>query len=169
MRSGKVATSDQFWFARFKGGAWLLLALATALILLTGCASSSPAKVSGSLQAVAALNPSVNQRPSPLRIVLYELKSAATFNKADFMALYQADQATLGGEFVAREELTLQPGETRAYARTLAPETRFIGVLAVYRDLERATWRTSVAVQPGKEHTLTLRADRLAVSATLQP
>lgn len=147
----------------------MLLALVGMALLLAGCASPSPAKVSGTLQAVAALNPSVNQRPSPLRIVLYELKSAAAFNKADFMALYQADQATLGGEFVAREELTLQPGETRTYARTLAPETRFLGVLAVYRDLERATWRTSVVVQPGKEHTLTLRADRLAVSATLQP
>lgn len=140
-------------------------------LVLSGCAmlGSSPAKVSGSVQAVSGLNPSVNQRPSPLRIVVYELTSAAAFGKADFMALYQQDQATLGQEFVAREELTLQPGETRAYARTLAPQTRVLGVLAVYRDLERATWRTTVSVQPGKKQQLRIVADRLAISATLQP
>jgi type VI secretion system protein VasD len=140
-------------------------------LALSGCAllGSSPAKVSGSVQAVAGLNPSVNQRPSPLRIVVYELTSAAAFGKADFMALYQQDQATLGQEFVAREELTLQPGETRPYARTLAPQTRVLGVLAVYRDLERATWRTMVNVQPGKTQQLRIVADRLAISATLQP
>jgi type VI secretion system protein VasD len=167
--NGEVTGTDQRQTVRVQITAVWLLALAATVSVLAGCGSSSPAKVGGTLQAVAALNPNVNQRPSPLRIVLYELKSVAVFNKADFMALYQADQATLGGEFVAREELTLQPGETRAYARTLAPETRFLGVLAVYRDLERATWRTFVAVQPGKEHALTLRADRLAISATLQP
>lgn len=146
-------------------------ALLLAGLALSGCAmlGSSPAKVSGSVQAVAALNPSVNQRPSPLRIVVYELTSAAAFGKADFMALYQQDQATLGQEFVAREELTLQPGETRPYARTLAPQTRVLGVLAVYRDLERATWRTMVTVQPGKTQQLRIVADRLAISATLQP
>lgn len=140
-------------------------------LTLSGCAmlGSSPAKVSGSVQAVAGLNPSVNQRPSPLRIVVYELTSAAAFGKADFMALYQQDQAALGQEFVAREELTLQPGETRPYARTLAPQTRVLGVLAVYRDLERATWRTSVNVLPGKKQQLRIVADRLAISATLQP
>lgn len=140
-------------------------------LVLSGCAmlGSSPAKVSGSVQAVSGLNPSVNQRPSPLRIVVYELTSAAAFGKADFMALYQQDQATLGQEFVAREELTLQPGETRPYARTLAPQTRVLGVLAVYRDLERATWRTTVTVAPGKSQQLRIVADRLAISATLQP
>ncbi len=140
-------------------------------LVMAGCASGppEPAKVSGSIQAVPALNPSVNQRPSPLRLVVYELTSAAAFGKADFMALYQQDQATLGPEFVAREELTLQPGESRPYARTLAPQTRVLGVLAVYRDLERATWRTTVTVQPGKTQQLRILADRLAVSATLQP
>lgn len=142
--------------------------------MVTGCGLMGPAKVeptqvSGSIQAVAGLNPSVNQRPSPLRVVIYELTSAATFGKADFMALYQSDQATLGQEFVSREEMTLLPGETKPYARTLAPQTRFLGVVAVYRDLERATWRTTVAVQPAKKLRLTVVADRLSVSASLQP
>jgi type VI secretion system protein VasD len=51
----------------------------------------------------------------------------------------------------------------------LSPETRFIAVFAAYRDVERATWRASVAVQPGRKQTLVLRADSLALSLAIQP
>jgi len=137
---------------------------------LGGCKTAPPpvASVSGSITAVAGLNPSVTQRPSPLRLRLYELKSPTAFNQADFMALYQSDQATLGPDLVAREEMMLQPGEARPYAKQLAPDTRFIGVVAFYRDLERATWRVVVPVQAGKAQTLQIRADSLAVSAAVQ-
>lgn len=142
-----------------------------ACALLAACASAppKPAVVAGSIQAAPQLNPSVNKRPSPLQVRIYELKAAAAFGSADFMSLYQSDQAALATEFIAREEFVLQPGETRPYNKTLSPDTRFIGVVGVYRDLERATWRTVVAVQPGKAQTLTIRAGELIISATVQP
>lgn len=137
---------------------------------LSGCKTAPIlTEVTGNIQGATELNPSVNQRPSPLLLRLYELKSATTFNQADFMALYQADQATLGADLVAREEIMLAPGEARPYKKSLAPETRFIGVVAVYRNLESATWRTIVPVQSGKAQRLTIRAESLAVSASLQP
>ena len=139
---------------------------------LQACAKpppATPASVSGNLVAAATLNPSVTQRPSPLRLRVYELKSDTAFKQADFMALYQADQATLGAELVARDELTLQPGESRVYARTLAADTRFLGVLAAYRDLEHAVWRSVVAVMPGRSQQFHIHADTLAVTARVQP
>ena len=146
---------------------------ALAFAILAGCSSPpkppAPTVVAGSIQAAPQLNPSVNKRPSPLQLRIYELKAAAAFGSADFMSLYQADQTALSADFVAREEFVLQPGETRAYNKTLAAETRFIGVVGVYRDLERATWRTVVAVQPNKAQTLTIRAGELAVSASVAP
>jgi type VI secretion system protein VasD len=144
---------------------------ALAVLALSGCKSApSPTPVSGSIQGVSELNPSVNQRPSPLLLRVYELKSETAFNKADFMALYQSDQATLGADLVAREEFMLAPGEIRPYRKTLAPETKFIGVVAAYRDLERATWRTIVPVhKAGQAQKLVIRADSLAVSVSMQP
>jgi type VI secretion system protein VasD len=147
---------------------------------LSGCKSTPPppppppmpTPVTGSIQGASELNPSVTQRPSPLLLRVYELKSPTAFNQADFMALYQADQATLGADLVAREEFMLAPGEIRPYRKTLAPETRFIGVVAAYRNLEQATWRTIVPViRPGQAQAqkLVIRADSLAVSASLQP
>ena len=155
---------------RANGAAVLCAVLAAAA--LTACKSTAPlpTPVTGSIQGASELNPSVSQRPSPLLLRVYELKSPTAFNQADFMALYQADQATLGADLVAREEFMLAPGEIRPYRKTLAPETRFIGVVAAYRNLEQATWRTIVPViKAGQAQKLVIRADSLAVSASMQP
>ncbi|GAA0754524.1 type VI secretion system lipoprotein TssJ [Ideonella azotifigens] len=144
-----------------------------AALLMAACASAppppKPTVVSGSIAASARVNPSVSQRPSPLLLRVYELKTANAFNAADFVSLYQRDQAELGTEVVAREEFTLAPGERRALNKTLAPETRFIAVFAAYRDIEHAKWRSVVAVTPGKQQQLLIQADELAVSAVVQP
>lgn len=129
----------------------------------------TPTSVGGNIVAAAGLNPSVSQRPSPLLLRVYELRSPTSFNQAEFMALYQADQATLGPDLVARDEFTLQPGETRPLKKQLGPDTRFLGVVAVYRDLEHARWRAVVPVQPNKAQKIAIRAEALAVSASVQP
>ena len=61
----------------------------------------------------------------------------------------------------------LAPGEARQWSKKLPPETKFIGVTAAYRDIERAHWRALVAVQPQAANTLTIRAEALAVSASV--
>jgi type VI secretion system protein VasD len=144
--------------------------------VIAACSSSplnvfkaKPTSISGSIVTTTGLNPSVSQRPSPLLLRVYELRSPTAFNQAEFMALYQADQATLGPDLVAREEFTLQPGQTQPLARQLGPETRFIGVVAVYRDLEHARWRAIVPVQPNRAQKIAIHADALAVSASVQP
>ncbi|MFT7774160.1 type VI secretion system lipoprotein TssJ [Roseateles sp.] len=145
--------------------------VAGALLMLAGCGSllpASPTRVKGDIQAVDALNPSVSQRPSPLRLRIYELRADSVFTKADFMSLYEGDRALLATDLVARDEITLQPGEKRPYERQLNPETRFLGVVAIYRDLDRATWRAVVPVRPNKTQALSIRADSLAITAVVQ-
>jgi type VI secretion system protein VasD len=63
----------------------------------------------------------------------------------------------------------LQPGESRPYKKTLGTDTRFIGVVGAYRNLEKSTWRAVIAVQPNKTQTLNIRAGDLAVSAEVKP
>lgn len=150
---------------------WMALGGLTACSALSNISPFKPsvASLAGSLQGAADLNPSSSQRPSPVLLRMYELKSATAFNQADFMSLYRGDQAALGADLVAREELTLNPGETRPLNKTLAPETRFVGIVALYRDLEHATWRTTVAIKPGTQHKLDIRAERLAVTIKPRP
>lgn len=139
--------------------------------VLAACAGPPPppppTQVSGTIQASADVNPSASKRPSPLLLRVYELKSAAAFNNADFMSLYQRDQAELSTELVGKEEFVLAPGESKNYSKTLAPETRFLGVVAAYRDLEHSKWRSIVAIQPAQKHQLVIRADALSVDASV--
>jgi type VI secretion system protein VasD len=137
------------------------------LVGLAGC-GSKPARVSGVIEASAGINPSVSQRASPLLLRVYELKSATAFNAAGFVSLYQREQAELGADLLGREEFMLAPGESRAYTKTLAADTRFLGVLAAYRDVERASWRAVVPVAPGEKQEIVIRADALAVAATMK-
>lgn len=149
---------------------WLGAAFLAGLGVLTvaGCASApKPTKVSGSVEASPTINPSTSQRPSPLMLRVYELKSPTAFNAADFMSLYQKDQAELAADLVAREELTLAPGETRPLSKMLSPDTRYIGVVAAFRDLEHAHWRSIAVVEPGKSKKVVIRADALSVAVTV--
>ena len=149
---------------------WLATSALVAL-LIAGCAAAPKpvpqTEVTGVLQASANVNPSVSKRPSPLLVRVYELKSATAFNNADFISLYQRDQAELGVEMVGREEVTLNPGDSRPISKMSAPETRFVGVFAAYRDLDHAKWRGVLAIQPGQKQRIVITADELSITAVL--
>jgi type VI secretion system protein VasD len=159
-------------------GAPRRLALVLLLLSLGACGMfgakgpppRQPVNVTGSLQAASDLNPSITQRPSPLTLRIYELKSSVAFDQADFMTLYRSDQAALGADVLAREEVTLQPGENKPYNKLLNAETRFIAVFGAYRNLEKSTWRAIAAVPAGSsKQKLNIRADALSVSVQVSP
>jgi type VI secretion system protein VasD len=145
----------------------LAAAAGIALALLACASAPKPAQVAGTIQASAQVNPSTSKRPSPVLVRVYELKTAAAFNSADFMSLYQRDKAELGADLLGKEEFVLAPGESKTFAKTLSPDTRFLGVLAAYRDVEHAKWRSIVPVQPGQMHNVVIHANELAVDAAL--
>ena len=116
-----------------------------------------------SVAVAADVNPDARGRASPLVARLFELKSLAAFDGADFFALSERDKDTLGADLVAKEELLLQPGEQRKFKRTLDPATRFVAVVAAYRDIERARWRTSMPVVLNKTTPVTLSAQQRTI------
>jgi type VI secretion system protein VasD len=136
-------------------------------VLIAGCASPpKPTIVSATLQASVTVNPDVRKRASPLVIRVYELKSSAAFQAADFVSLYERDQATLAAEMGSREEFVMRPGETKPWEKTVAPDTKFIGVMAAFRDIEHARWKALVPVKASVKNVITISASDIAVSAT---
>lgn len=135
------------------------LLLAGAGTLAVGCGSPAPAPVpvpvpvptepitlAVTLVAREDVNPDVRGRPSPIAVRVLELRTTSGFEVADFFSLYERDQATLSTELMAKEQFVLQPGATQGYTRKATAETRFLGVLAAYRDLERSVWRVTAPI-----------------------
>lgn len=112
------------------------------------------------------VNPDARSRPSPVVVRLYELKSEAQFNAADFMSLNDQDKTALADDIVAREEFVLQPGETKLVDGLLSPETRAVGVMAAFRDLERARWRSVATTKPGRDNRFDFQLDDVFVSVS---
>lgn len=144
-----------------------------AAALLAGCAKPKPpppspkpkppALLSIRIAASALLNPDARARPSPVVLRLYELKSPAQFEAADFVSLFDKDQATLGADVVAREELVLRPTETKSITKPLDPDTRFVAVMAAFRELERARWRSWVPIVADRNNAVTIDLDAFSV------
>ena len=142
------------------GGASLALAACGAKPIL----APKPKVLTVDVLAAAKLNPSASGRPSPVVVRIYELKAAAPFESADFVSLFDKDQATLGGDVIARDEFVLSPGESMAIKRDLTADSKFIAVMAAFRDLERAKWRAVVPLVAGKDNALSVRLDASTVS-----
>jgi type VI secretion system protein VasD len=120
-----------------------------AIFVVSGCSSVSSVKAS--MNADKNVNPDINGRPSPIVARLYELKSLSVFNNADFFNLFEQDVALLGDELLMRDELHFQPGESKLLERELQPDTRYLGVIGAYRDIENATWRRTIEIDVNDE------------------
>lgn len=129
-------------------------------LLLVGCAKPEKppppiiSRITLNLVAGADANPDARGRASPLTVRVYALKTSGAFESADFFTLFEKDQATLGAEMVQREEFLLRPGDSKKLELSLAPDVKSIGLMAAYRDLERARWREVRAIDVGKTVTL---------------
>lgn len=124
-----------------------------------------PAVLNAKVVASADVNPDARKRPSPVVVRIFELKAPTLFEQADFVSLFEKDQAALGGEFVSREEFVMRPGETKQVNKPLSPDTKFVGVMVAFRELERARWRAVVPVAAGKKNVVSIDLADITVQA----
>lgn len=123
-----------------------------------------PTKVDTVILASHEINPDATQRPSPVVLRIYELTSDTTFNSADFFQLYDEETSTLGDELVSRQELDMTPGEERELAFKPQINTRYLGVIAAFRNIDKAVWRKSFALHLNATNNLTIKIDEQSVS-----
>ena len=144
-------------------------------VCLGACASGPPEDIvlKGSMEAVEQVNPDGQGRPSPLVIKIYQLKAGDKFELADFFALFDQPEAALGADLLAVEDVMMTPGEIKPYEGDFDPDTRFIGVVAAYRDINQAEWKSMVEMPERnimnflRRGALTIKAERLAVSVSV--
>jgi type VI secretion system protein VasD len=141
--------------------------LAALMCALAGCKSAppplKPPKVSMSVTVGAAVNPDLTGKAAPVVVRIYQLKDDAAFTAADFFALYDKEQLTLGPALIERREFELAPGEQRSFDYPVPADARFIGAIAAFRDIRNAQWR-AVAPAPKQEPQKEAKKIPLAVA-----
>ncbi|MFK3774163.1 MULTISPECIES: type VI secretion system lipoprotein TssJ [Pseudomonas] len=149
------------------------LATALGLLLLAGCSALSPystqTKLQLTLDSNEHLNLDVNGRASPLVLRLYELKHPVAFENADFFSLYERGKDVLAQDLVNSEELELRPGQTMDLKLTVAGTSRYVGVMAAYRDITDTQWRYVITVQPEEITRIQLVLDQNGIHDAAQP
>jgi len=99
------------------------------------------------LKAAEDVNVDQSGTPTPVVVRFYELTDIQNFRKVDFASLYNNEQASVGKHIVKRDEFELKPGEEREIDRVAKRNTRYIGILAAYNDVDNAKWRAIISIQ----------------------
>lgn len=126
------------------------------IALLSGC-SSSKSRVGGVLNLDTDLklnfivegniNPDENKRPSPVFVRLYELKSPAAFNKADFIDLYERDKEILGGDLLNKQMLKpLPPSVTRTDNLVLKSGATHVGLYVEFSQYRGSAYKATFPI-----------------------
>lgn len=141
---------------------WIAIAMTT--LALAACASSAPKPTKARMTVVAQadVNPDAGGRPSPVVLRVYQLQQDAKFANADFFALFDDEQAALGADLLARDEITLAPGERKELQVDVKGEAKFLGAVAAYRDIRNSQWRV-VKPAPKKGLLDVIRKDGVQV------
>lgn len=144
----------------------------TLLIFAVGACSSSKSRVGGvlnldtdlklTLKVASDINPDDNNRPSPVFIRFYQLKSTTAFDKADFIDIYEQDKEILGGDIINKQTLKpLVPGETRTERLLLEPGTRAVAIYAEFSQYAGSTYKVTF---PVTENNIIRNAETVEIS-----
>jgi type VI secretion system protein VasD len=128
-----------------------------------------PTIVEVTVDAAPDVNPDPFGRASPIWIRVFVLASAGVFEHQPYSTLRRQGDELLGPDIKDSDEKSLLPGESTLMVLTVKPEDPpkdkyYVSVMAAYRDLERAVWRTSMAIPTEEKTSVQVRLDRLAVS-----
>jgi type VI secretion system protein VasD len=127
-------------------------------LALTGCASKKPAPLSYKIrsEANASLNRDASSRPLSVVLYVYQLRDRRAFSRLSFddFVSARADADLFGEEYIRKSELVVLPGEKQDIDMQLLPDTRFLGVVAMYRMPAEQRWRYLIPADQLRETNL---------------
>jgi type VI secretion system protein VasD len=137
---------------------------------ISSCASKpvklAPTKIKLDISAAGDLNPDIKGQPSSLYFIVYELRSDGVFNNATFFGIYDDENAKFKKDLINKEEKHIDPGQTLIFEKKLPAESKFIGILAAYRDINNAEWRAVTQITQNKTNELKVDFTRLGIKTT---
>jgi type VI secretion system protein VasD len=147
-----------FGFEGLLGASGVAVAL-SALALSVGCGHAPPPAAAAppcampeplrvSVQASQRLNPGERGEALATVVRLYQLKGSGKIASASFDDLLDHDRDALGEDFLAVQEVTINPGDKLDPPLTRNPDTTTLGAVALFRQPAGTTWRSIVKLAP---------------------
>jgi type VI secretion system protein VasD len=93
------------------------------------------------LSASNDVNPDPLGRAAPVIVKIYELSARTTFDYIDFDAAYSNAAVVLSDQLLSSREQVVLPRQSTSLRIELHENTEFIGIVAAYRDIDRAKWK----------------------------
>lgn len=138
----------------------LLLCLLCCIPLSFGCSKS---RIELAIASQPNVNPDHSGRPSPVIVKVLELRSDLVFKQAEFQTMFDTPLQVLGADLVAADELVFIPGEARRVAYQPTPNTKWIGIVAGFRQIDRALWRIIKPVDPKDKNWLSFELNDASI------
>ncbi|MFW5823431.1 MAG: type VI secretion system lipoprotein TssJ [Marinobacter sp.] len=137
------------------------------VVLLNGCAVANyvvdPYTNLG-FEASGSINPDASGRASPLVIRIYELKAADTFRSAGFFDLYDEPEGVLDKDLISMDEVVLRPELVEKLEMTLDGNTRYLGIVAAFQNIDEARWKMILDGRPRGYKDITIAVDGLGMA-----
>ncbi len=105
--------------------------------LLAGCTSAMYVNFNADHQ----LNPNQQHRALPVQVNIYQLSDKDAFDQATFRELWQQDTKILGNSLISKRQVIIKPGDTTAVKIDRAKDSRYIGIVALFRKPDGDSWR----------------------------
>lgn len=140
------------------------------LAALGGCGGTPSVKTNSlefTIEADQEINLNANGEPSPILLRAYELKTKSAFEQASFFELLDGDTTKLGADLVAKREFEIKPGDKSTFTRDSPTDAKHIGVIAGFRQIEAATWRSVVDIVQDRNNSFVIQVTSLAVKIEL--
>lgn len=135
------------------------------LFLVLGCTTMNkivPPSTDLIISVSKNVNPDASERPSPVVMKIFELSSRTIFDTQDFFSLYDTPEKTLGPDLLKKDELELQPDSVKEYKMSLNRNTRYVGVVVAYRNIDQARWRAVIEVDPTGYDDINVNVEAIA-------
>jgi len=138
------------------------LLILSAAISLGGCSKikkvvSFDSYVNLTVKASSDVNPDQLGRASPINIKLYVLSERTTYDNLGFEGAFDQAKTLLSGELVTAKEYIFQPNEKKHYRIKIGEKTKFIALVAAYRNVDHAKWKLAFPVEAGKNQYQVIR------------
>ena len=128
--------------------------VAIMVLLLTSCSAVSTT-VEGVLDidfrlrifCDETINPDDSKVPSPVIVRMYELKSSKSFEKANFIDIYERDLEVLGKSMIKKQILkAIKPSENTKVNFVLNKDTQYVGLYVEFLQYENAKYKVIIPI-----------------------